>query len=257
MANGTGAPFLVGNVLTRGFSILFRHLFAFSVISLIVFVPYIVLVVLTLPRMLRHEDPWLSFTLNLLQLILTYLVTAAIAYGTYQDIKGGRWTIADCLNQGLARLFPVLGVAILSAIAILIGLVALVVPGFILLTILWVAVPVAVVERPGVFASLSRSAELTQSNRWRVFGIIMILIAINLGAGFLIGLISVMVALIAGGSGGVQGAVSSALPIIAALSIIATVLTTAMNAVMTAVGYHDLRVAKEGIGVDDIVRVFD
>lgn len=254
MADGAGAPFLVGNVLSRGFSILFRHFASFIFISLIVFIPYIVLVWLTLPGTLRQEDPWLNIGLNLLQLLITYLVTAAIAYGTYQDIKGNRWTIAECLGQAALRILPVFGVAILSVIAIALGFIALIVPAFILLTILWVAVPVAMVERPGVFESLSRSAELTAGNRWRVFGIIMILVGINLGVGIVMGMISLVVVLSASS---VERGLVTGLPVIVIISLVATVLTTALSAVMTAVGYHDLRVAKEGIDVDDIVKVFD
>ena len=79
--------------------------------------------------------------------------------------------IGASLRHGLRIVFPVLGVALLSVLMMMLSAIALVIPMFIVMTMFWVAIPAAVVERPGVIASLKRSAELTTGNRWRVFGI--------------------------------------------------------------------------------------
>ena len=50
---------------------------------------------------------------------------------------------------------------------------------------------------------------------------------------------------------------SSALAWNAGLSGLLAAFQTALTAVMATVVYHDLRVAKEGIGVTEIARVFD
>ncbi len=71
---------------------------------------------------------------------------------------------------------PVLGallaISILFAIGVGIGLVLIIIPGLILLTIWSVVAPVCVLERPGVFASFSRSRQLVRGNGWNVFGVI-------------------------------------------------------------------------------------
>jgi hypothetical protein len=38
--------------------------------------------------------------------------------------------------------------------------------------------------------------------------------------------------------------------------VVVALVLGALNATVAAVGYHDLRVAKEGVGVEDLVKVF-
>ena len=111
------------------------------------------------------------------------------------------------------------------------------------MTMLWVAIPAAVIEKPGVIGSLSRSADLTKGYRWQIFGIIVIVTVIALVAGFAIAFAIV---------------VSDADPTILVLgNLIITALFTAFWAVISAVGYHDLRVVKEGVGIEELAAVFD
>jgi len=247
MAQETGSAFSVGSALERGFVIYFRNFVTFSVIALLVIIPYILLLVLISQGQIEFDQSLMTLVLLLLNLLLTYLATAAIAYGTFKAMQGQHAGIGDCLSHGLAVVFPVLGVAILSALAVFLGLVLLIVPGFIVLTILWVAIPAVVVERPGVTKAMGRSAELTKGNRWRVFGIIVILMLINAGTGMIVN-----VPFTAGGA-----PTSSSLAWNAGLSGFLAAFQTALAAVMATVVYHDLRVAKEGIGVADIAKVFD
>ncbi len=111
------------------------------------------------------------------------------------------------------------------------------------MTMLWVVIPAAVIERPGVIDSLSRSAELTKGYRWQIFGIIVILTVVTLVAAFAIAFAII---------------VSDAGPTILVLgNLIITAFFTALGAVISAVGYHDLRVVKEGVGIEEIAAVFD
>ena len=55
-------------------------------------------------------------------------------------------------------LFPLILVGIVAGICVVVGLILLIVPGLILLTIWAVASPVVVVENPGVFESLAAAA---------------------------------------------------------------------------------------------------
>ena len=57
------------------------------------------------------------------------------------------------------------------------------IPGLIIYTVLWLVVPVAVVERPGIVASLRRSSMLTKGYRWQIFGMVLIL-GVADGGGF-------------------------------------------------------------------------
>ena len=50
----------------------------------------------------------------------------------------------------------------------------------------WVAIPAAVVERPGILASLQRSRDLTRDNRWKLFGTLVVLVVFNIGPGYIL-----------------------------------------------------------------------
>ena len=247
MAQETKTAFSLGAVLERGFAIYFRNIVTFSLIALLVIIPYILLLVLISQGQIQFNPGLMTLVLLLLNLLLTYLATAAIAYGTFRAMQGQRVGIGDCLSRGLGLVFPVLGVAILSALAVLLGLFLLIVPGFIVLTMLWVAIPAMVVERPAVTRAMGRSAELTSGNRWRVFGIIVILMLINAASGMIIN-----APFAADGAPTLSSQAWNA-----GLSGFIAAFQTALAAVMATVVYHDLRVAKEGIGVADIARVFD
>lgn len=100
----------------------------------------------------------------------------------------------------LARL---IWVRLLTAIAILGGLVLLIIPGLILMTIWAVAFQVVAVEKVGVIAALARSRELVRGNGWPVFAFILALGALAA----LLALLAMVVALPLG-TGVVGGAVS-------------------------------------------------
>lgn len=263
-------PFRVGPVLGRGFGLLFKHLIPFGGTAMIMFLPIAVIVALvTTTPMQVNQLMWLIGTAAVLVFLLAYVATAGIAYGTFEALRGAKPRLGSCLSHGFAQFFPVLGVAILTLLALaatilpgtLIGalggrglLVILVlislVPMFMVLTVLWVAIPACVVERPGVTASLGRSIALTKGNRWRLFGIIVILMLVNWGISLLSNVVTIPMSSF--------GASATAMAIVGGLvGIVTTGLYTALNAVMAAVAYHDLRVAKEGIGIDRIAAVFD
>jgi len=106
-------------------------------------------------------------------------------------------------------------------------------------------VPAAVVERPGVWGSITRSAELTKGNRWRVFALMVIFYAAFMAIGWLLSLLGLPVF-----------SPDGSLFAIVLLYLWSGV-TTAFFAVFGAVIYHDLRVAKEGATSAQIAAVFD
>ena len=269
MSNGITSPFRVGSVLSRGFRILFRNIVTFGVVALIVLMPY-VFVVSTIGGLFTANlsITWivvLAAAILLLPILLSYLATAAIAHGAFEALRGLRPGIGRCLVRGISVSVPVFGVAIATVLALLVSLVPpilavvtfeggfavltfllLLFPIFMVITVLWVPVPAVVVERRGVLRGLSRSIALTKGNRWRVFGIIVILWLISWVMNFVGGLLLVIFTFAGGGR--VAGMIMTGV----LLSIY-----LALNAVMSTVGYHDLRVAKEGYAIDDIAAVFD
>ena len=137
------------------------------------------------------------------------------------------------------------GVAVVSALVITLGLIVFVLPGVILSLMFAVAIPIALVERTGITKSLKRSVFLTSGNLIRLFAIIflpaLVALAVDLLLAFVFGF-------------------SSDDPL-SSLSLVYDGLTfclvLSIEAVIATVAYHDLRVAKEGIGINEIVAVFD
>lgn len=237
-----GAPggFSIGGVLAKGFRTLFRNFASFMLMALLFLLVPAVLTLLMGPP----QDPFGGgqVLLTVIQALFGYLLTAALVYGTIQSLRSGSVSLGAAIAGGLQTFLPVIAVAIVVGLAVGVGLVLLVVPGFIVLTILWVAIPAAVVERPGVGGALRRSAELTKGYRWQVFAIVII-----------IGLLQIAVGAIVGSA--FQFAVG-----FFGLTLIGWVVNafmTALNAVMISVGYHDLRIAKEGGDTGQIAQVFD
>ena len=108
----------------------------------------------------------------------------------------------------------------------------------------WVAIPAAVVERPGILASLQRSRDLTRDNRWKLFGTLVVLVVFNIGSGYILEEFL--------GVGVVHAPISVQL-----LDLLVQAFFSALFAVASAVAYHDLRIAKDGVSAEEIAGVFD
>lgn len=103
----------------------------------------------------------------------------------------GMVTALICLpgtSEGAAELWatvkPVLArliwVTLVTAIALVLGLAALVIPGLVIVTIWSVAGQTVVVERRAVFDSLGRSFDLVKNSGMRVFGYLVVIALISL-----------------------------------------------------------------------------
>jgi hypothetical protein len=105
-----------------------------------------------------------------------------------------------------------------------------------------VAAPAAVVENRGVFASLRRSAGLTQGRRTTIFGIYFVYAMACL---LPVGSLSLLIFFEMEGTG--QFAARCAFDLLFA----------SLTCVLPIVLYHELRETLEGIGIDELASVFD
>lgn len=244
----------IGRVFERGFSITFKHMLPFGGVALIVTSASFAYSLAF--NAVGVETPGVAQVVGvLIQLFLNTLAAAAMVYGTIQALDGKPVRFGACLRHGLAVMFPAFGVALLFTIMFYIGLIALIVPALVLATIFWVAIPAAVLERPGVFASLGRSIRLTKGNRWRVLAIVVVT-AIFIFVVFLV-LIILVSSTASSGFMVLNGATTGAVIVYAILFwLVGTYFTIFVSVLMTA-SYHDLRIAKEGGSVGEIAAVFD
>ncbi len=239
---GAERRFSVGAILSGTFSIFFSNLVAFGILCGAILSPVIWLQTVAVKAQVEGEgpDPTINLLVMACGLLLGPIATAALTYGVVQELHGRRSGLAECLVNGVKRLFPVLGVSIMVGLALMGGMILCIVPGLIVLAMLAAAVPVAVIERPGVRASLTRSMVLTKGFRLRVLGIVLIFS----GVGFVLNMLA-----------GVFAALAAWLliPALAAASI----LSTGLSATASSLIYYHLRRHKEGIDAEEIAAVFD
>lgn len=239
--------FQAGRALGRGFGIWLKNLVPFMALSLFVYSPLIVYTALTVSGELTLQKitMW-GRVVPIGGYFLGVIASAAMLYGVIEDLHGKRPGIGALIGVGLKRMLPVIGVGILSALAMFAGFICLIVPGIILMCMLYVAVPAAVIERPGVVGALKRSQELTGGYKLQIFGIIIILGLIQWGAQHVL-----------------QSAMIGATPTMSDLKVFLgatlgiVVVLSSLQAAVSGVVYHDLRVAKEGVATEDLARVFE
>lgn len=189
--------------------------------------------------------------------ILGFLVTvttstilqATVIYGAASDLNGRPFSLTDSLRAGLRAFLPLIGLGILLGIAVFVGMCVFIVPG-VLMALAWcVAVPVYVVEQPGVFGAFGRSADLTRNNRLRILALAVL---------WIVGVI--ILSIILGVVGGILGAVSFGLFRIVQEVIVQpaiSVVSALFGATLSAVLYVELRRVREGAGPQALAAMFD
>jgi hypothetical protein len=251
-ARGTPNPSFeldVGSVLQRTFSTWIANLVPFSVVGLLVYLPALI----AYGVLAVFGGHILLVTLvKLLEAVLSIALTGAITYGVFQHLRGQQASVNDLISTGFSHVGAVFLTGLLAGFAITLGFLLFCVPGLIVMTMFWVAQPVAVMENPGATASLSRSSDLTSGNRWSVFAIALVVGLATGGVSVVIQLaISAILGIPSGTTVGSQKAVSEI------LGTLLLVPLHCLGALAPAVVYHDLRVGKEGIEIDELVRVFE
>jgi hypothetical protein len=197
-------------------------------------------------------DAWKSFLpLLIVGGIATAFVLSAVVGGmnlaVLQHLAGKRVSMGEMLGTGFRRAWPILLVGIAGSVLTGLGLVALIVPGIIVALALQVDFAVVMAEpNTTVTGALKRSFELTKGYRGTIFGALWVLGMAIWAAG----MVGNLMPLFAGSNQGLALALG-------ALSVVGQVVLTPLTFVLSAVAYHDLRVAKEGVDTSQLARVFE
>lgn len=234
--------FSVGGVVGRAFSVWFRNFAAFSLVTLVVYLPVFALTALA-PA--NAGQGW-ELSNNLLSVLAGFVAEGALTYGVLQSLDGGRVGIGALFRTGFRKVGWVFLVSFAVGLWVILGTLLLVVPGIIWYCGLFAAIPAVVVEADlGVSGALARSRSLTAGHRWGIFAVILVALVVSVA--------------ITGGGGALVALVAGALPppIPALLVTALTALGGSFWACAPAVAYHDLRVAKEGVATADLVKVFE
>ncbi|MEP3226258.1 MAG: hypothetical protein ABJO01_09790 [Parasphingorhabdus sp.] len=248
--------FDIGRVMTATFAVMMRHPVVFFGLSLLVagmpqgmlqlfawsedqfgsaFLAELVAIL---------GEHWMSWTLSAMSMFFVMflfgiLLQAMMIVATIRDIRNQHVDIGLCFGEAVKRFLPLVGLTILSFVAMIFGLFLFIIPGVILFLMWCIAAPILVVENLGIMDSLKRSAELTSGSKGMIFLLfILFMIASGMisGMGEAIGLFS---------------------PI---TSIFVTVLVETVVGAAQAAGiaalYVELRTVKEGPFTDRLSDIF-
>jgi hypothetical protein len=238
--NRSGTPFRVGEALRESLNILLKNLPAFLLVAVIGGAPLLYMLWHMLATPVTTPGSELAVVLEYFaaQYFLTTLCQSVLVYATFQSLRGRPASIARSFTYALGRIIPVILTGLLCTVAILVGLCLLVVPGYIAMTGLIVAIPACMAEKLGPTASFSRSWALTEFHKGAIFGVIL---AIGIGEWAV---------------GRVVLQIQDPAAIAIASYVVGTLFAT-YRSVLSMVIYHGLRVEKEGVDVDQIAAVFD
>jgi hypothetical protein len=240
------SDFRVGRVLGRTATIYSRNFVIFFLIALVASTPGVLLIQRNVDTIAGGNPPAGTLIMLgigvVLSMVLGMISQAVMVHAAFQAMRLRPVSLGESLKVGLARVISVILLAILMGLLMGLGFVLLLVPGLILMTMWFVGVPPCVVERTGPWTSLKRSAALTKGHRWKIFGIILLL-----------GIISIAVSQLIELAFSVLGN-----DILLTLGrLFWGALYGAYSAIVVVVTYHDLRVAKEGVDIEQIAAVFD
>lgn len=203
---------------------------------------------------LTSADPYSGFGFVMLGTVLyfigLYLLQGMVVKAAVNGFNGKKTEFSDAFGAGVRMFFPLLGLSIVASLGTMIGYILLIVPGIILSVIWSVAAPAVVVEKRGVLESLQRSRDLTRGHRWPVFGLIVIYVVLSWIIGLALGGLSLATGgtFTGGGPNLMVTLISGPL-----VNIVAGVVASAGVASL----YYELRIAKEGVGADELASVFD
>ena len=162
--------FRMGSVIVRSALILRHHLPTFLIVSLIANLPILLFASPEATDAVGFEafsDPpratfgillWAMFVFVAMG-VLGNFAQAVLIHRAFQDMRlRGAVSLIESLNVSLRQFWPLIGLA-LVALLVVVGLV-LIVPGVILATIWFVALPVCIVEQRGIFDELAPEPQI-------------------------------------------------------------------------------------------------
>jgi hypothetical protein len=237
----------VGDVLIRSQKMFGAHWLAYSLIVLLGYLPLIVLSAGYGASVATSGTPSArSIALlavgGILSLAFLMLAHATIYIGVAQEARGRSFAFGEAAGAVLRQAPAFFGLLLLIWILASFAVLLLLVPALIMICVYLVAFPACIVEGLGPLKSMSRSAFLTKGNRWRIFGL---LAALYVGGTTASQLVIITAKLIA-------GPVFSLIVVLPVEGIVG-----AFSAVAIGVLYLQLRIAREGVDVEQITKVFD
>jgi hypothetical protein len=174
-------------------------------------------------------------------LLITPFLTAAVARASADIYLGHPVLVGQTFRFAVSRIHSILWISILSALAVGLGALLLIIPGLIVLVRFFFGPTVLVVEGKKGSAALGRSWRLAKGHFWKIVGTYIIA--------------SILAAVVAGilavpGSLAFAAIGPSGWPVYAVALAVASILTTPFTTLIAVLLYFDLRIRKEAFDLE-------
>ena len=262
MTTTTAAPerFDIGRVISGGFSIVGRRPVTLILLTFVFgFLPTALTLWVTTDWLPQPAGvvPDLGATFRRLGIVevigvllggMTWILQGSVAAAALSDFGDRPLSVTDALSRAASRMPVAYACGVLATAGIVLGTIALVVPG-ILLALAWsVGGVVAVVENTG-FKSFGRSAELTRNNRGALFVIFLIY-------GVASTVLSFAARAIAGASLVATGGTDPLWVTLGVQPLAGAIVQVFMTATIVS-AYIELRGVKDGLAASSLASLFD
>jgi uncharacterized membrane protein len=249
MAPPTLRPLSVGEILDVSFTLYRRHFAPLAGVAIVCSgIPVILNMFIEAAGGMLENLP-LVLVYYIVFAALSSVATAATVFIVSESYLGRPIDARTALRRAAPYIGRILVCSMLTAFAVGIGLFLFLIPGLVLIAGLILAVPAIVIEpRLSASAALSRSWELTRGSRWRMFGLLLVLVVLLY---IPIAAIGGLVALFVPGAGTVFARPGVAVSVAAvAISGVAQIFIYPLFYCVLTVAYYDLRVRKEGFDLE-------
>ena len=232
----------LGQVVQKCLQTYLKLFLPVSLLGLIVFSPLILLNVLIPETMSQGSGTLWDTLLLIIPFAFGSFLSAVLTTYILKHLREEKATLSECLQRGFQRLPLLMALNLLVTIALFAGLILLIIPGLLLMTLFSVAVPAFVVERASLFGPFRRSVQLTRPAFWPVLGLFLlfgVLVIMTTPLLLLIGLVSFDSLILANVGQTLWG-----------------ILISGAQSVLTVVIYHELRTKVEGASSEELLEVF-
>ncbi|HYI39046.1 MAG TPA: hypothetical protein VE053_01880 [Allosphingosinicella sp.] len=187
-------------------------------------------------------------------ILLSMITQGALVRATVAFSEGRKASLGESAMAGLSVALPLFLLGILSALGVGLGLVLLLVPGVILYVMWSVAAPALVEERLGPIEAFGRSRYLTSGARWKIFGLILVILVVYL---MFSAVVEVLSAMTYGGNADLSSNFMTGVPLgyLATTVISGTISSAVWGVVLTSL-YVELREWKDGPRTEALADIF-
>lgn len=241
------APLRIGPVFDRAFKVYAEGFIRLIGVAALIMAPVLILTMwlgadaLSMnktQKTLSTDQTLAVVAYNLLQ----YVASAACVYGAFRIMRDETMTVGQTVRAVFPRALIFIGVGIAYLLLQGAGLLLLVVPGLIAASVYSEAYSACVIERLGVIDSMKRSQYLTKGNRWRLLGLYVGVLTVQIGANLLVSFLG-----------------NKSLPpnFVLLLQFGWQILSMSFFSTLDVVVFHDLRMGRDGVDVKNLANVFD